>query len=483
MATSANGVFPSFLNSMRAFGGWVWAAPQKVVEGFSWFSSKKRDVPDTEQGRALQKSLEPTSSLDKLAQTWAYASFWTKGAVLAGATLFVGLLGLAFGASVLLSLTSLALGLGVHGLLVAHHEARVRRITGLFKEHEALKEATGDVLESIQGEVIDFVQSQKKETQDTFTQLKQDAQVLTKAVTVVDEQVGAIVLVNKQLEDVGQHIETTLNQVDGRALSWGKGLEQQQEVLSTLIDSTHEFSVLVDEVVSSHKVFDATVGSLHEAVVELTNPLEEGCGQPDDLLIDLSVYAEQTHHMGEQLNAFDERCEQRKKQRINEVDLLVDESILGAHREAIGATDEALSQMALRREERLVQRAAHEEGVKKLLGELPVLLAHQQEHRECVVLPFDAPSLQTEWLDSVNQSIAARQVRMEALKEPSLTPHQEERSQDHSTFVRSIDDDLKSRSEQRKARRARLEASCRFFAGSIQDTGTDEALMPSISAH
>jgi hypothetical protein len=110
------------------------------------------------------------------------------------------------------------------------------------------------------------------------------------------------------------------------------------------------------------------------------------------------------------------------------------------------------------------------------------LLAHQQEHRECVVLPFDAPNPKSEWLESVNQSIAARQVRMDALKEPGLAPHQE-RSQDHSVFVRSIEDDLKSRSEQRKARRARLEASCRFFGGSAQGTGTDEILMPSISIH
>ena len=482
MATSTDGIFSSFLNSMRVFGSWVWAAPQKVVEGFSWFSSKKRDVPDTEQGRALHKALEPTSSLDKLAQTWAYASFWTKGAVLAGTTLFFGLLGLAFGASVLLSLTSLAIGLGVHAVFVAHHEARVRRITGLVTAQEALKEEVADALESIQEEVVDFIQAQKKETQETVTQLKQDAQVLTKAVTVIDEQVGAIALVNQQLEDVGQHIETTLNQVDGHALSWGKGLEHHQDVVGTLIDSTQQLSTVVDDLAITHKALDTQVGALHDAVVELTKPLEESSNESDSLLIDLSLYTEQTHQLGEQLTAFDARCEQRKDMRINETELLVDESILGAHREAIGATDEALNQMALRREERLVQRAAHEEAAKKLLGELPVLLAHQQEHRECVVLPFDAPNPKSEWLESVNQSIAARQVRMDALKEPGLAPHQE-RSQDHSVFVRSIEDDLKSRSEQRKARRARLEASCRFFGGSAQGTGTDEILMPSISIH
>lgn len=238
MATSTSGFFSSFISTMSSFGRWVWAVPQKLVEIFSWFGSKKMDFPDTEQGRRLQQALRPDSLFDKAAQSWAHASFWTKGAVLAGTTLVFGLLGLAFGGSILLSIASMIIGLSVHGLLMAHHEGRVNRITALVKEQEVLREEVGDTLKSVQGEVVEFIQTQKKETEATFVQFKKDTQALTKVVTVVDEQVGAVVSANKQLEEVGQHIETTLKEVDDKTLAWSKGLEQHQEVLGTVIDAT-----------------------------------------------------------------------------------------------------------------------------------------------------------------------------------------------------------------------------------------------------
>lgn len=99
MATSTSGFFTSFFSTLSSFGGWVWATPKKIAELFSWFGSKKMNFPDTEQGRRLQQALTPDSPIDKTAQTWAYASFGTKAAVLAGGILAFTLLGLALGAS------------------------------------------------------------------------------------------------------------------------------------------------------------------------------------------------------------------------------------------------------------------------------------------------------------------------------------------------------------------------------------------------
>lgn len=484
MATSTGGYFSSFISTVASFGRFVWDASKKLSEVFSWFSSKKRDIPDTEQGRRLQQALLPDSLFDKLGQTWAYASFWTKGAVLAGTTLVFGLLGLAFGASILLSMASMVIGLGVHGLLVAHHEGRVKRIMGLVDEQERLRKEVGDVLKSVQGEVVDFIQAQKKETQETFVQFKKDAKAITKVVTFVDEQVGAVASVNKQLEDVGHHIETTLNEVDGQALAWNEGLEQHQEVLDSVIDAAHTFSDLVDDVEHSHKAFDNSVGTLHEAVAALTEPLAERDDEGCEVGIDLSGYTEQNHLMNEQLKEFDVRFKQRKEKRAKDADLVLEESLLVAHREGIMATDNALDQMDRQRKALAKPRAANDAALQKVLGEPTIQESHEQDSEQCGESSCDVRSIDRAWLESIEQSIDARQARMDAFKSDRDNHHEEGAVEDHQVFVDSIATDLKARSEQRKARRAQLNAACRFFAESMQpETSHGEASKLNVSVH
>ncbi len=483
MATSASETFSSFISAVASFGRWIWAAPKKLVEGFSWFSSKKMDIPDTEQGRRLKQALLPDSLFDKVAQTWAYASFWTKGAVLGGTTLVFGLLGLVFGASIVLSIASMVIGLSIHGLLVAHHEGRVKRIMGLVKEQEFLRDEVGDALKSVQGEVVDFIHAQKKETEATFIQFKKDAQDLTKAVTVVDEQLASVVSVNKQLEEVGQHIETTLHEVDEQALAWNKGLEQHQEVLGTVIDASHTFSGLVDDVANSHKAFDTTVVQLHEAVAELTKPLDESDDEACEVRVDLSAYTEQTHQMKEQLDAFDARSKQRKENRAKGADLLIEESLLVTHREGIRATNETLGKLELQRKALTGLRATNGAALQKVLVEPTIQKLHEQESDTHGITSCEVRSTDLAWLETVRQSMSARQERMDALKSDRLALHEEGALEDHQTLIGSIETDLKARAEQRKLRRAQLDTACRFFVEPTHNADLDKESRLSIGVH
>lgn len=430
------------------------------------------DFPDTEQGHRLQQALRPDSLFDKVAQSWAYASFLTKGAVLAGSTLVFGLLGLGFGASIILSIASMVIGLGVHGLLIAHHEGRVRRITGLFKAQELVREELGDALKSVQEDVVDFIQTQKKEAEDSLVEFKKDAKTLTKVVAAVDEQVGVVVSANKQLEEVGQHIETSLHQVEEQTLSWNKELDQHQEVLSTVIDSAHVFSDLVDNLALSHKAFDTTVGELHEAVVQLTRPSDESGEEVCDVqLDDLSSQIEQPHQINEQINAFDMRYEQYKDKAIKEADLLIEESLIIAHQEGIEASNLALEQLDKRRQALAAQRAMNEVALQKVLDELPSQARHQPKAQVEVNNALSNEELaRPAWLESVHQLIIARQERIEAFNKGRITHHEKSVLLEPQAFIDSIEADLKTRSEQRKARRAKLDAACRFFAEASHNT-------------
>lgn len=402
------------------------------------------DIPDTEHGLRLKHALIPSSSLDKLAQTWAYASPLIKGAVLTGTVLTFSLLGLAFGSPILLLITSLVVGLSIHGLLVAHHVGRVKRIMGLVKEQQVLKEEVSDTLTSIHDEVVDFIQDQKKETQDSFVQFKKDVHELAKSATVVDEQVGVVVSVNKKLEEVGQDIETTLQEVDERALAWNNGLKCHQDVLGTVIDATHTFSSLVDDITSSHKAFDSTVGELHEVVSVLTKSSEASDDDACNFLRDLTVYAVQIDKINEQLNGFDMRFKQRKEKRMQETGLLIEESLLVAHREGIQAANDVLCQLEQQRKVRTINRATNEHMAQNILD------AHRQESEKPCLLFREVRSIDRAWFESVQLSIGARQARIDTFKINRDAHHEERGLQEHQAFVDSIEADLKARAQQRK---------------------------------
>lgn len=485
MTTSTDGFFSSLTQALYTLGRFMWALPKTLSSGFAWFASKKIEFPNTDEGRRLKSALAPQSTFDTLAQAWAHASFWTKGAGLMGSSLLFGLFGLAFGASFLFSLTALTLGLGLHALLVSHHEQRVSKIQCLIKEQNVVKEEVDEVLESIHVEVVDLLQSQKKEVKASVVQVKQHVKSLTDATTSLERQVDLSETVHKQLEGVGAQITTTLDEVGEQTRQWNKALEHNQEASLNFIESTQQFSTLVDEITSTHKTLDETVGELHEAVVKLSRPtVDEDSAdvEADDLLINLIPYADQAHYSEEQIKAFDARELARADTRIKEADVLLDEHTIKAHRDAIHTTDAALVQLEQRREERASQRKVHEATIEKLLS-APTIMPPQQESSNDVRPSLEEQSAQLAWLDAVNQSIVARQKRLDGYKDESLKVKEDERNNDHQVFVSSIDANLKARSEQRKARIQQLQATSRFFGVPSHATEGDQHLTTSALIH
>lgn len=480
MIPSMSGFF-SLMSTLSSLGRWVWAAYEKLEAVLSSFRSKKRDFPDTEQGRRLQQALRPDSLINKVAHTWAYASLWTKSGVLAGTTLVCGLLGLAFGASLVLSIASMVIGLSIHGLLVAHHEKRVQRIMSWVNEQEVIREEVETVLKSVQADGMEFIQAQKKEHEATLMQFKQETEDLTKVVEVVEEQVAAVVSTNTQLEEVGQHIETTLHEVKEQGLAWNKGLEQHQEVLGTVHDATHAFSELVDKAVHTHKAFDCTVGELHEAVAALTKPGEGGGDEASDIRIDLSGYTERTLHIKEQLDALEARSKQRQEHRAKDADLLIEESLLVTHREGIQATDAALGQLEVQRKVLTAQQATNDVTPQLAVMDPTARAPHWQESEPLCSPASEVFCTDLAWLESVQKSIGVRQERMDTFNNERIS--HDEVVDEHETFVDSMKRDLNARSEQRRARRAQLEAACCFFAYSVSNPAPDELSRLNISIY
>lgn len=455
MATSIESYFSSFINGMYVFGGWMSAVPKAIADGFSWFHSKKMDIPDTEQGQRLKEALQPESSLDKLAQTWAHASFWTKGALFVGAALVFGVLGLAFGASVLLSLTSLALGLGVHGILVAHHEERVKRIIN----HVNLREEVVESLGAINGKVVDFIQTQKKEAEETFIQFKKETQELAEAVTAIDKEVNQVITVNKQLVEAGQRIEKTLTHLEKQTLEWNETLEQHQNELGTTISATNNLASVVDSLARGHKQFDTTVSQLHDAVAELAKPMEEGDDLTEGLLGELSdankksaQLFEESHQMLDQIDATVARFEQRKETEYKDSNLFISKAVIVQHLEGIKAAKKELEQVDIRMKQHAVIAEAEQKEQEESLIQLP----HQPKEELSSLL-----SKGREQLEEIR--IEQEQIRAD-IKELDAASGKGNTLPDQQTFVRTVEEELKVSAEKIKERRARLEAYARFFA-------------------
>ncbi|WP_298627078.1 hypothetical protein [uncultured Legionella sp.] len=477
MATSIDGFFSTVINGIYVFGSWVSSVPKAIAEVFSWFNSKKMDIPDTEQGKRLKQALLPNSSVDSLAQTWAYASFWTKGAVLIGATLAFGVLGIAFGASILLSITSLILGLALHGVLIAHHEGRVKQIVSMVKQQELLRDEVKEALVSIKGEVVDFLETHKKEAEDTFVEFKKETQKLAEAVTDIDEQVSEVVLVNKKLVEAEQHIETTLNQLERQAIAWNDELEQHKKELGSVISATNTLSGLVAGVTKSHELFDATVSQLHEAVNELTKSREDERELEEDLLGDFSVYTaqtkkmlEQSHLILDQLKATEMRFEQRKEKEFKDSDLFISEAVIAAHREGIQATKKEIEQVDIR----MKQRAMRVETEKKEREESLIGKSALEKQSGCIL---------EDCAEELKSSIVLKERAMANLKQRESMPYKAVDFSEQDQFIRSLEDFLLASDEQSKARGVRTEDYGRFFSVAVHDKAPCEDSTPGLCAH
>ncbi len=476
MATS-DSFFSLVFNGISVFGGWLSAVPKAIADAFSWFHSKKIDIPDTEQGKRLKKALQPNSLMDKLAQTWAHASFWTKGAVLVGASLVFGVVGIAFSAPILLSFTSLVLGLGLHGLLVGHHEGRVKQISSMVTLQEQLSGEVKEALILIKGEVVDFIQAQKKEAEETFVEFKKETQELAQAVTGIEEQVTEVVLVNKKLVDAGQRIEQTLNQLERQAVAWNNELKQHQKELGSVVRATNTLSGLVDGVTSSHKRFDATVSQLHDAVAELSKSQEQEGNAADDVLADFNACTQQSEHMLaqshqilDQMEQVELRFEQRKEKEFKDSDLFISDEVIAAHMEGIQATKKELEQVDIR----IKQYTKSVATEKKKQEKLPIQILPVNKEVSNTVTSGDEERLKS--AIAKNERLMAERKQREAF----LIPRKSGDVTEYDDLIRSVEEDLKTRAEQRKANNARSDVYGRFFSDTRHDESPDEAPKPGL---
>lgn len=465
MTASVDKGSASFLSKLYSMGRMVWSAPKKVVDGFSWFSSKKIEFPDTEQGRRLQKALEPESDIDKVAQAWAYASFWTKTTVLSGIPLLFLGLGVALGVTFILPLMSFVIGLSMHGLLVAHHEGRVKRLTALVEEKDALKEGVGETLEFIEGELSEFVQAQKKETMKTAEQLRCDEEALKNAVIVLDSEVREIEKANTQLVDVGETMVRTLEGIDAQRDALDKKSEHLDELVVVVDEAAKTLTNTVEEFTTTRQHFDAVVDELHEAVATLVTPAEDTqIESTETSFIDLNPYEETIHRTKDELKVIDARSIQRQERRIRETDLVIDETVLHEHRETLKRTDGALIQLEQQREELLTRRATHEAATKALVADA----AKESIDSQWLDSVNQSLVAQRQWLDSVNQSLAASRERIKGFNEAAsygVEPH------DHDEFLCALEGELNERTARRNAQQTRFESTYRFFGMSIDEAG------------
>lgn len=427
---------------VRQSMSWLWAIPNALYQGFAWFSSKRIDWPDTEEGRLMRDAVRPNSWFDKSTTLWVESPFWIKVGALTLFSVMGGLLGLFVGAPVLASLTTFILGVFVHGALGAHHHHRVEHVQRLMKESIAVRKEVKETVLATQRQVIAQMEAHKKGVAEHVAALAQEANSVHEATTHLVAQVDEVDKTNKELHAVHTQLHTTVDELHEDAKVFAVITEEVKAHHEGVHHAVDAFKISVDEVEESAKELKEVVIVLHHAVVSPQTPQqEEGSNECEVLDGDEVVVEELARHEVHKkevdtfIAAFDAR---QKAVPVEPIEELRDTHVhLQAH------TKDVLAQLEERQRKRAIARAALDELSRPVTPAIAcdVVVSHAGDASVPTQLCLDNAAL----LDTTEQP-------------PAFNPNEVEELKAHHTQVMDVHDklvqDIEMQLKLRAARRA-----------------------------
>lgn len=173
---------------------WLWS---KTKEGIAWFTQSTRDIPPNESGELIRRYLAYKNWYDQISTLWVEQSFWKKGTIILGVSLFSGLIGLVVGVPTLFALSALFISLVVHTLFVANESHRWNGAMLFSAEAIALNkelEASKLLLEKATSSANDAaheLNNQSNKLKEQASQLDLEGKLINqqniKLITIIDE--------------------------------------------------------------------------------------------------------------------------------------------------------------------------------------------------------------------------------------------------------------------------------------------------------